>query len=282
MDRIQDFEVNSPRWLSLEDFEGEVWRDIPDFVGFYKVSNYGRFKAVDRFVNNPRGSARHLKSKIISLWKRKFGYYTITLYRDGGRFAFPAHRIVAKVFIPNPKNLPIINHKDENPSNNCFWNLEWCDHTYNMNYGTANIRKSQRLTNRKDISLTVFQYDLDGNLIQSFPSAKEAERQTGVRANHILDVCKGGRSTTAKGYIWTFENKPSIIGGILERRKRNSIQYTKKPVVQISLDGNIVATYNSITEAVKATGIDKDTISKCCKHKGYYKTAGGFKWEFGA
>jgi hypothetical protein len=47
MDRIEDFEVNSQRWLSLEDFEGEVWKDIPEYVGLYKAANYGRVKYLD-------------------------------------------------------------------------------------------------------------------------------------------------------------------------------------------------------------------------------------------
>lgn len=279
-DKIQDFEVNSPRWLSLEDFEGELWKNIPNYEGFYQVSNYGRFKANDRYVDNPRGKSRHLKSKIISLWKKKDGYYTILLYSHGSRQAFPAHRIVAAVFVPNTQNLPIINHKDENPSNNCFWNLEWCDHTYNMNYGTANIRKSQHLTNRKDISLRVFQFDFNGKFIQSYPSANEAQRQTGIKANHILDVCRNGRSTSAGGYIWSFENSESSFESINKRIQKNSFQYKEKKVLQLSLDGKLIAKYASIKEACEKTGIKRYSISACCRHVGYYKTGGGYRWEY--
>ena len=51
------------------------------------------------------------------------------------------HRLVALAFLPNPDNLPQINHKDEDKTNNCVWNLEWCTAEYNVNYGTANERR---------------------------------------------------------------------------------------------------------------------------------------------
>lgn len=55
------------------------------------------------------------------------------------------HRLVAETFIPNPNNLPQINHKDENKKNNCVDNLEWCDNSYNMNYGSRLKQLSESL-----------------------------------------------------------------------------------------------------------------------------------------
>ena len=65
------------------------------------------------------------------------------LCKNGKTKRFSVHRLVAKAFIPNPNNLPIINHKDENPSKNIVDNLEWCDNKYNCNYGTLHKRRSE-------------------------------------------------------------------------------------------------------------------------------------------
>ena len=79
MDKIQDFEVNSPRWLSLENFDGEVWKDIFNYEGWYQVSNMGRIKSIDRWVifnsDKRKSSVRLLKGQIIKASLR--GFYLI-------------------------------------------------------------------------------------------------------------------------------------------------------------------------------------------------------------
>lgn len=70
------------------------------------------------------------------------GYEMVYLYNRKGRRCFFVHRLVASAFIPNPKKLPQVNHKDENSLNNNVWNLEWCDAKYNLGYGTVRKRKS--------------------------------------------------------------------------------------------------------------------------------------------
>lgn len=101
----------------------EIWKDVVGYEGIYKISNYGRIK---------KGN------KIFKTEKYK-NYFIVKLTKNGVRKRTGVHRLVAQAFIPNPNNLPEINHKDENPSNNCVDNLEWCDRKYNMNYG--NVKK---------------------------------------------------------------------------------------------------------------------------------------------
>lgn len=75
-----------------------------------------------------------------------YGYAIIKLMKSGKSITYKVHRLVAMAFIPNPDNLPHINHKDENKLNNNPNNLEWCDNRYNNNYGTRNKRISKAVT----------------------------------------------------------------------------------------------------------------------------------------
>lgn len=99
----------------------EQWINIENFEGLYQISDKGRVRNVK--------TDRILIPKIT-----KRGYKTITLSKDGIKYFFQIHRLVAKAFIPNPNNYPCVNHKDENGENNNVDNLEWCTHKYNTNY----------------------------------------------------------------------------------------------------------------------------------------------------
>lgn len=89
------------------------------------------------------GSVYNKHGKRLQQYK-KDKYMSVYLYRNKKRYYKTIHRIVAETFIPNPKNLPEINHKDENPGNNNVENLEWCDRIYNANYGTLKQRQRER------------------------------------------------------------------------------------------------------------------------------------------
>ena len=124
----------------------EIWRDIKfidtdgkeyDYEGLYQVSNYGRVKSL-----NYRRSG---KEQILNLKpNKKRGYINVALWKDGENKKIGVHRLVAHMFIPNPNNHPIINHQDENPSNNVWTNLEWCTQEHNVNYGTSMKRMSEK------------------------------------------------------------------------------------------------------------------------------------------
>lgn len=105
--------------------------------GLYQVSNLGRVKSLS--------NSKTRKEKILTpIYHAR--YYQITLSKNNIRIQYRVHRLVAEAFIPNPDNLPLINHKDENPLNNKVENLEWCDAKYNNNYGTGNKRRSKTKT----------------------------------------------------------------------------------------------------------------------------------------
>lgn len=107
--------------------EKEIWKDVKHYEGLYRISNFGRVWS----VHKQDYKVPHTKEN---------GYMFVQLYKNGVMKNEYIHRLVALTFIPNPKNLPQVNHKDEDKSNNSVNNLEWCDCKYNNNYGTARER----------------------------------------------------------------------------------------------------------------------------------------------
>ena len=105
----------------------EYWKEIPGYEGLYEVSNKGNVRNVRR-------------NTLLRLPKTNKGYIQVGWCKNGIRNGLKVHRIVAQAFLPNPDNLPQVNHKDEDKTNNNVDNLEWCDTKYNNNYGSRNIR----------------------------------------------------------------------------------------------------------------------------------------------
>ena len=168
----------------------EIWKDISEFEKFYQVSNLGK-------VRSKRKNCRS-GTPIMRMFKNN-GYMYVLLYDGkGGQKHMAVHRLVAKEFIPNPQNFPQVNHKDENKENNCADNLEWCTGKYNVSYGTRRDRMA------KSKLKPVFQYSVDGNLINRFDSALQAAKQFGFDRGSIADCCRGKRKTYRK-YIWKYE-----------------------------------------------------------------------------
>lgn len=164
----------------------EIWKDITDYEELYQVSNLGRVKTLKREIirSKPYLSKRIAPEKIIYI-KPLNDYLGVTLYKDGKRKSFLVHRLVAKAFIPNPNNLPQVNHKDENKYNNCVSNLEWCTNDYNLNYGTGRERFLSL------IMKPVCKFSLDGVFLEKYSSQTEAAIKNGVSQANISKCCNG-------------------------------------------------------------------------------------------
>lgn len=111
----------------------ETWKDVVGYEGFYRVSNLGRFKSLDRETTHNYGGIAIKKGKILKT-QLKGGYHGVTLVKNGiTKYTF-LHRIVAMAFKKNPKNKPCVNHKDGNKSNNSSKNLEWVTYLENQTH----------------------------------------------------------------------------------------------------------------------------------------------------
>ena len=198
--------INTDRWLSLEDYPNEEWRNIDGFGDRYMVSNIGRVKTKE-FTYTLHGKIQIKHAHILKTIIRKDGYCKVNLggYRE--QKTVNLHRLVATAFIPNTSNLPCINHKDENPTNNIVDNLEWCTYEYNNNYGSFKDKHSKAFRNYPKFSKPVIQMTLDGDDIQEFPSIAEAARCLGKNYVNIAEYLREpNKRNHAYGYKWRYKN----------------------------------------------------------------------------
>ena len=167
----------------------EIWKDIQGYEGKYMVSNWGRVKSL-----NYRNTG---KEGILKGVANGNGYLEVILFKEGKGKHYRINRLVAQAFLPNPDNLPEVNHKDENKQNNCVENLEYCSKLYNINYGTGSKRSAEKR------SKPLFGINIVSGLILEFPSIAEASRQTGINLGNICNCLKGRYKSTG-GYVWYY------------------------------------------------------------------------------
>ncbi len=200
----------------------EIWKDIPGYDGKYQASNLGRIRST-RFYGKP-------KIRILKPQEQGTGYLKLTLVGDDRiHKQMLIHRLVAMAFIPNPNDYDFVNHKDENKTNNCVDNLEWCTKSYNSIYYLNKDKRrkeeyARRLRDKETGELSspavkhilrkyfqkVVQKDKNGNILNIFNNASEVAEKLGLDVRNLITVCKANKETerikkrTCKGYIWEF------------------------------------------------------------------------------
>lgn len=170
----------------------EIWKDIEGFEG-YQVSNMGRVKSLKRLVH--RSTTNMIIQDRVLKPSVNMGYHYVCLQKNKKSHFKAVHRLVGKAFIPNPLELPCINHMDENPSNNLVTNLEWCTSSYNNSYRGLAVRNA--VSKRKP----VLQYTIDGHFIKEWTHAREAAECLNLSKRAIYECCCG-RSKTSGGFVW--------------------------------------------------------------------------------
>ena len=167
-----------------------LWKEVAGYEGLYLVSDGGDVIALPKSVRCGNKSVQR-KAKPLKIHLRgKNGHFyeAVTLSKNGESKSFSVHRLVAESFLPNPDNLPEVNHKDENPRNNRVENLEWCTRPYNIDYSK---------------SKPVIQISEDGIIIKAFKSIADASRRTGIGRTSINNALTGW-ADSAGGFRWAY------------------------------------------------------------------------------
>lgn len=165
----------------------EIWKDISGYEGLYQASSFGRILSLKRGI-------------ILKQQLNPSGYYYVALSKDGKAKRFLVSRLIAKTFIPNPDNLPEVNHKDENTKNNVVENLEWCDQAYNNTYGTRIKRVCNTIRKQRNCRPII---QIDGDKVVKWDCIGEAAKQLGFNKACIYRVCINKRKFY-KGYRWEY------------------------------------------------------------------------------
>lgn len=256
--------------------KSELWKSVGifrgvDFTGYYEVSTFGRVRSLDRYVNTPSGR-RLCHGAILNLHPSKRGvakgYVTVHLRRDGVVIETGLHRLVATVFIPNPSNLPEVNHKDENPSNNRVDNLEWCTRLYNVNYGSHN----QKIANSKKIP--VVQLNYNGEIVKIWDCAKDADK-CGYQDSKISDCMKNKRKVHGNS-VWIYKRDYDKMTHDEVRLYCKQMEETQdNRIVQLTLEHEFIRVWQCAKDAIVELGLNAN-IYHCLT--GHWKQYKGFIW----
>lgn len=219
--------------------EKEEWKDCLGYENLYQVNKKGDIR-----------SCHNGKWHILSAGILKRGYRHFLFHKDGKRKNVRGCRLVAEAFIPNPDNLPFVNHKDENPANDCVENLEWCTCEYNNNYGTLPERRSKFNPKNRPVCM----FDVDGTFIREFYNVNDAAKYIGGNHPCVSRACSG-QSITYKNKIWCYKGDEDIV--LLKVQKhRDSNNFHR---VEVTYPDRVVI-YDTISSACKELGISRDTF----------------------
>lgn len=221
----------------------EIWKDIINYEGKYEVSNLGRVRSLSY---NGTGEIKLLKQGT-----DKKGYKRVGLCKNGKTKHYYVHRLVAITFIPNPDDLSIVNHKDENPANNNVNNLEWCTSEYNNNYGTRNERASESHKGKHHSEETK----------KKISKSLRGENSP-FYGKHLSKEHKKKMSESHKG---KYKGKDSP---------------NAKPILMYDREGNFIRRFDSTADANEYFGKDRYCSSIACCLTGRIKTAYGFIFKY--
>lgn len=181
----------------------EIWKDIKGYEELYQVSNFGRIKRISYLHGKSKKYIKKekIKKAVITIQ----GYLQVGLSNNGLKH-IKVHRLVAETFIPNPNNLPQINHKDGNKQNNNVDNLEWCTCSENIIHAFKNNLKKGKRDEENILSKKVIQYNLNGEKIKEWDSTMQIQRELGIN-NVSISQCCLNKIKKSHNFIWKYKNE---------------------------------------------------------------------------
>jgi hypothetical protein len=276
--------------LSLDSMEGEEWKDIPMFDGYYAVSNYGRLRAAPRPVNSITGKSYYTRERIRKQYLAKYynsytGDYveqlSLHLRYEGKNYNFKVNRLVYEFFVAPPgtdMDSLLVVHKDGDNCNNRYDNLALMNGTELYGHGLTlkrrprtglKMKKANGLSSEKNAPRPIVKYSLDGKKLNEYDSVEQAALANDTSRDNIRKVAQQ-KLVQLNGSVYRFKDTPY-------HGEHADFSY-EKPVTQYDLAGKRVKTYQSVKEAGTQMDIDPNNISRCALRKSM--TGGGFVWRY--
>ena len=241
--------------------EGELWKPCPGFEEKYLISSHGRVMGIGTYNTCKKGELIKLHKKHGRNW-----YVQARFYDNGRASTIEIHLLVAKAFIPNPDNLPMVNHIDENKTNNHVENLEWCTNQYNVRYSNAKA---------------VDVYTKDGEFVETLEAISDVVNKYGGSSSNISRCCKSQYGTYL-GYQFRykgepFQKKPFVFTEYQRRKSRRGHSCNEGRYISINVyktDGTFIKTYDNLSQAAKDCNTTTGNICKC--YRGDLLTCKGY------
>lgn len=248
----------------MVDKEEAVWKTYPG-IDFLQANQFGEIRTVDHYTTYKDGRKGLIKGHVLKQQPDDKGYLQVDISVNGKPITLRVHRIVAICFLPNPDNLPQVNHKDCDRTNNNVSNLEWCTPQYNTAYREKYGKSAAKVSGRP-----VFAVNLKTLEVLHFESQSEAARQLGVDDTSVNSVIKG-RLKQAGGF-WFTENKSEITKEKIQEIKNKAHFWGGVFAVNLKTGG--VLHFESQGEAARQLGVSVSSVNGVLK--GRQKTAKGF------
>lgn len=247
----------------------EIWKDAHGYEGLYEVSNLGNVKSYDKQIWN-RFKFVLRKGRLMKTYVDRYGYVRVCLYKDGKKTTEQVHRLVALTFIPNPDNLPQVNHKDANKQNNNVTNLEWCTCLQNMRHAFKNVVFDYQ-------TIPVVKIDNETNIVVAvYESVQDAAKDVSDNPSNILRACNFDNDSS-KGFRWRKNSKNYKVGDYVKLKALYHPSTKKRKVVKIK-DGYVLDVYDSLMEAARQNDCENSAICMCCKGK--INSHKGYQWKY--
>lgn len=232
---FEEIEINSQRWFDPKDLLNEKWKNIKNYENLYKISNYGRVKTLFCWKGNKyekRKIAKILKptKQVFNYTNKKYSRFKIELQYKYNRKTYKIHRLVAEAFIPNPNNLPQVNHIDGNALNNRVDNLEWCTAKENIQHSFKYLRIKNIKYNELDI--------LD--MIKSNISPSIIIKENNISRTIYDRILKKNKLKPKGNSYW--KNKYDIDLNSLKQDFNNGLK-NKELAIKYKTNSNLIAKY---------------------------------------